>query len=231
KVLGWLKNLIDTLVNWQTRYVGDLADSFTRLADQVRELVEKYSQEYYDLIADVEGKGKQKVMELSSAAQEKIRYWSAAAKKKINEYNKQVKAKLQEIYEQLSDSQEKLIGEAKKLIDLTIEKYSALLQYISELLRWLEQVTADSIKPYIAVRQGELRIDVPFDWESINQMPQKSREALRKKVELTRTLIQQGIEQGSRKWEEMQKFIDEQLATEQLSLQQIVENIQKRMKT
>ncbi|NXL48870.1 APOB protein, partial [Podilymbus podiceps] len=233
KLLGWLKNLIDSLVDWHKQYVGDLADSVTRLTDQVRELVENYSQEYYDLIADVEGKGKQKVMELSSAAQEKIRYWSAAAKRKIDEYNKQVKEKLQEIYGQLSYSQEKLISEAKRLIDLTIENYSAFLEYISELLRWFEQITAESIKPYIAVRQGELRIDVPkpFDWQSIYQMPQKSREALRIKVELTRSLIQQGIEQGSRKWEEMQRFIDEQLATEQLSLQQIMENIQQRMKT
>ncbi|NXF47886.1 APOB protein, partial [Oceanites oceanicus] len=233
KVLGWLKNLIDTLVDWHNKYVGDLADSVTRLTDQVRELVENYSREYYDLITDVERKGKQKVMELSSAAQEKIRYWSAAAKRKIDEHNKQVKEKLQEIYVRLSHSQEKLISEAKRLIDLTIENYSAFLQYISELLRWFEQITAESIKPYIAVRQGELRIDVPkpFDWQSIYQMPQKSREALRKKVELTRTLIQQGIEQGSRKWEEMQRFIDEQLATEQLSLQQIMENIQQRMKT
>ncbi|KAM6084999.1 apolipoprotein B-100 [Theristicus caerulescens] len=233
KVLGWLRNLIDTLVDWHNKYVGDLADSVKRLTDQVRELVENYSQEYYDLITDVEGKGKQKVMELSSAAQEKIRYWSAAAKRKIDEHNKQVKEKLQEIYGRLSHSQEKLISEAKRLIDLTIENYSAFLQYISELLRWFEQITAESIKPYIAVRQGELRIDVPkpFDLQSIYQMPQKSREALRKKVELTRTLIQQGIEQGSRKWEEMQRFIDEQLATEQLSLQQIMENVQQRMKT
>ncbi|NXC43088.1 APOB protein, partial [Penelope pileata] len=231
KVLGWLKNLIDTLVVWHNEYIGDLADLATRLTDHVRELVENYSQEYYDIITDIEGKGRQKVMELSSAARDKIRYWSAAAKRKINELNKHVKAKLQEIYGQLSDSQEKIINVAKKLVDLTIEKYSTFLQYISELLRWFEQATADSIKPYIAVRQGELRIDVPVDWEYINQMPQKSKEAFRYKVELTRTLIQQGIEQGSRKWEEMQTFIDEQLATEQLSLQQIVENIQKRMKT
>ncbi|NWX20552.1 APOB protein, partial [Aegotheles bennettii] len=233
KVLGWLKDLIDTLVDWHNMWVADLANSVAHLTDQVRELVENYSQEYYDLITDIEGKGKQKVMELSSAAQEKIRYWSAAAKRKINEHNKQVKEKLQEIYGQLSNSQEKLISEAKRLIDLTIENYSAFLQYISELLLRLEQITAESIKPYIAVRQGEIRIDVPkpFDWQSVYQIPQKSTEAFRKKVELTHTLIQQGIEQGSRKWEEMQKFIDEQLATEQLSLQQIIENIQQRMKT
>ncbi|OXB84376.1 UNVERIFIED_CONTAM: hypothetical protein H355_010803, partial [Colinus virginianus] len=231
KVLGLLKNLMDTVVVWYNEYVGDLSDLFTRLTDKVRELVENYSQEYYELLTDVEGKGRQKVMELSSAAQEKIRYWSAVAKRKINELNRQVKAKLQEIYEQLSESQEKLINMSKMLIDLTLEKYSTFMKYILELLRWFEQATADSIKPYVAVREGELRIDVPFNWEYINQLPQKSREALRNKVELTRALVQQGMEQGTRKWEEMQTFIDEQLASEQLSLQQIVENIQKRMKS
>uniref|UniRef100_A0A8C9NJF6 Apolipoprotein B n=1 Tax=Serinus canaria TaxID=9135 RepID=A0A8C9NJF6_SERCA len=162
KVLGWLRNIIDLLVDWHNQRVGDLAGLATRLTDQVRELVEIYSQEYYDLITDFEGKGKQKIMELSSAAQEKIRSWSAAAKKKIYEHNKQLKEKLREIYGQLSQSQEKLISEAKRLIDLTIENYSAFLQYLSELLRWLEQITAESIKPYVAVRQGELRIQVPM---------------------------------------------------------------------
>uniref|UniRef100_A0A8C2THG5 Apolipoprotein B n=1 Tax=Coturnix japonica TaxID=93934 RepID=A0A8C2THG5_COTJA len=159
KVQGLLKNVIDTLVVWYNEYVKDLSDLVTRLTDQVRELVENYSQEYYDLITDLEGKGRQKVMELSSAAQEKIRYWSAVAKRKINELNRQVKAKLQEIYGQLSDFQEKLINVAKMLIDVTVEKYSTFMKYILDLLRWFEQATADSIKPYIAVGEGELRID------------------------------------------------------------------------
>lgn len=162
KVLAWLKDIIDLLVDWHNKCVGDLAGIVTHLTDQVRELVEFYSQEYYDLITDFEGKGKQKIMELSSAAQEKIRSWSAAAKRKIDEHNKQLKEKLREIYGQLSQSQAKLISEAKRLIDLTLENYSAFLQYISELLRRLEQITAESIKPYVAVRQGELRIQVPM---------------------------------------------------------------------
>uniref|UniRef100_A0A8C5T7J0 Apolipoprotein B n=1 Tax=Malurus cyaneus samueli TaxID=2593467 RepID=A0A8C5T7J0_9PASS len=162
KVLGWLKEMIDLLVDWHKSFVGDLANSVARLTDQVRELVEIYSQEYYDLITDAEGKGRQKIIELSSAAQEKIRYWSAAAKRKIDEHNKQLKEKLREIYGQLSQSQEKLISVAKRLIDLTAENYSAFLQYISELLRWLEQVTAESVKPYVTVGQGELRINVPM---------------------------------------------------------------------
>uniref|UniRef100_A0A8C2TKT5 Apolipoprotein B n=1 Tax=Coturnix japonica TaxID=93934 RepID=A0A8C2TKT5_COTJA len=144
KVQGLLKNVIDTLVVWYNEYVKDLSDLVTRLTDQVRELVENYSQEYYDLITDLEGKGRQKVMELSSAAQEKIRYWSAVAKRKINELNRQVKAKLQEIYGQLSDFQEKLINVAKMLIDVTVEKYSTFMKYILDLLRWFEQATADS---------------------------------------------------------------------------------------
>uniref|UniRef100_A0A8C2THN1 Apolipoprotein B n=1 Tax=Coturnix japonica TaxID=93934 RepID=A0A8C2THN1_COTJA len=134
KVQGLLKNVIDTLVVWYNEYVKDLSDLVTRLTDQVRELVENYSQEYYDLITDLEGKGRQKVMELSSAAQEKIRYWSAVAKRKINELNRQVKAKLQEIYGQLSDFQEKLINVAKMLIDVTVEKYSTFMKYILDLL-------------------------------------------------------------------------------------------------
>ncbi|RLW12229.1 hypothetical protein DV515_00000665 [Chloebia gouldiae] len=46
-------------------------------------------------------------------------------------------------------------------------------------------------------------------------MPQKSRQALRNKVEMTHILIQQGIEKGSKKWKEMQHFTNEQLDTEQ----------------
>lgn len=162
KVLEWLRDFIDLVVDWHNHYVTYLTGAATRLTDRVRDLVKIYGQEYYDLITDFEGKGKQKIMELSSAAQEKIRYWSAAAKRKIDEHNEQLKEKLREISEQLSQSQEKLISEAKRLIDLSIENYSAFLQYISELLRWLQQITAESIKPYVAVHEGELKIQVPM---------------------------------------------------------------------
>lgn len=162
KVLEWLRDFIDLVVDWHNHYVTYLTGAATRLTDRVRDLVKIYGQEYYDLITDFEGKGKQKIMELSSAAQEKIRYWSAAAKRKIDEHNEQLKEKLREISEQLSQSQEKLISEAKRLIDLSIENYSAFLQYISELLHWLQQITAESIKPYVAVHEGELKIQVPM---------------------------------------------------------------------
>lgn len=48
---------------------------------------------------------------------------------------------------------------------------------------------------------------------------------------MTHILIQQGIKKGSRKWKEMQQFTDEQLDTEQVSPQEIMENIQQRMNT
>lgn len=62
-------------------------------------------------------------------------------------------------------------------------------------------------------------------------MPQKSRQALRNKVEMTHILIQQGVEKGSKKWNKMQHFTNEQLDTEQVSPQEIMENIQQNMNT
>ncbi|CAM4646048.1 unnamed protein product [Lepidochelys kempii] len=232
KVLDWLKNLMDALVDWHAKYIGDTADLVSRLTDQVREFGENHGQRYYDLVTDADGKGKQKVIELSSAAQEKIRYWSETAKRSSAEYNKLVKVKIQDAYHQLSEAYERLISATQKLIDLTIEKYSTFLQYITELLHHLEKMTTDSIRPYIAVRQGELRIDVPkpFDWQSVYQMTQKHEEALRKKLEITRMLIQKGMDQDSKTWIELQTFIDQQLADEQLNTQQIMENIQQHVK-
>ncbi|XP_067400807.1 apolipoprotein B-100 [Emydura macquarii macquarii] len=232
KVLAWFKNLLDALVDWHAKYIGDTADLVSRLTDQVREFVESHGQMYYDLVTDANGKGKQKAIELSSAAQENIRYWSEIAKRNAAEYNKLVKVKIQNTYDQLCQAYERLINVTQKLIDLTVENYSTFLQYITKLLHQLEKMTTDSIRPYIAVRQGELRIDVPkpFDWQSVYQMPQLYKEASRKKLEITRMLIQKGIDQGSETWIELQKFIDQQLAAEH-NVQQIMENIQKRIKT
>ncbi|XP_075779540.1 apolipoprotein B-100 [Pelodiscus sinensis] len=233
KVLDWLKNLIDALMDWHAKYIGDTADLVSRLTDQIKEFVENHGQRYYDLVTDADGKGRQKAIELSSAAQEKIRYWSETAKKNSAEYNKLVKVKIQGAHNQLSQAYERLISATQKLIDLTIENYSTFLQYITELLHQLEKMTTDTIRPYIAVRQGELRLDIPipFDLLSIYQMPQLSEEAFQKKLEITRMLIQKGIDQGSKTWIELQTFIDQQLAVDQLNIQQIMENIQKRIKT
>uniref|UniRef100_A0A8C8RUL8 Apolipoprotein B n=1 Tax=Pelusios castaneus TaxID=367368 RepID=A0A8C8RUL8_9SAUR len=232
KVLNWFKNLIDALVEWHAKYISDTADLVSRLTDQVREFVESHGQMYYDLVTDANGKGKQKAIELSSAAQENIRYWSETVKRRAAEYNMLVKVKIQGAYDQLGQVYEQLISATQKLIDLTKENYSAFLQYITELLRQLEKITTDSIRPYIAVHQGELRLDVPkpFDWQSVYQMPQLNEEAFRKKVEITRMLIQKGINQDSKTWIKLQKIIDQQIDAE-LNVQQIMENIQKHIKT
>lgn len=233
KVIEWLKSLIDTLTDWHGKFIEDIADMAAQLIDQGKDLGEKHARVYYDLLTDTDGKGKEKIRELSSAAQEKIQHWSAAVKKGAAEQHKQVKAKLLGAYDQLLLSCEWLITETRKLIDVAIESYSTVIRYITELLYKLEKSTAESIKAYIAIRPGELRIDLPkpFNWQSVSKFAQLSEEALRKKMELTRTLMQQGIEQGSKKWEELQIFIDQQLAVDQLSVQQIIENLQKRINT
>jgi len=79
-----------------------------------------------------------------------------------------------------------LISKTQRLIDLTIENYTAFFQYLQKLLDWFEKVTADALRPYIAVRQGELRIDIPkpFDLPAFNpiyQAPQESNEDLQQK--------------------------------------------------
>ncbi|XP_074847429.1 apolipoprotein B-100 [Carettochelys insculpta] len=233
KVLDWLKNVIDALLDWYAEYIGDIANLISRLTDQMREFVENHGRRYYDLVTDAKGKGKQKAIELSSAAQEKIWYWSETAKRSSAEYNKLVKVKIQDAYDKLSQAYEQLISATQRLIDLILENYSTFLQYITEIFYHLEKMTADSISPYIAVRQGELSIDVPkpFHWQSVYQMSQLNEETFRKKLEITRMLIQKGIDQGSETWIELQTYIDQQLAVDQLNVQQIMENIQKRMKT
>ncbi|XP_061478674.1 apolipoprotein B-100 [Rhineura floridana] len=217
KVVAWVMNILNTVVEWHTKWVTGAAHLVAGLTEQAKQFVENHG----------------KVTELSESAHDKILYWSEVAKKSTAEQKQQVKAKLQEAYEHLSDSYDRLIIETKKLIDLTIENYTAFLQYLQQLLDQFEQATADTLRPYIVVRQGELRIDIPkpFDLPSIYHMPQLSEEDLRKKFELMRELIQQGVDQSSKKWEELQSFIDQQIGAGQLTMQQIKENVQRRLQS
>ncbi|KAJ6659193.1 hypothetical protein lerEdw1_019238 [Lerista edwardsae] len=157
KVFAWLKSLLSAAVEWSAQYVSAAADWMARLTDQVKEFVEN----------------DRRITEISKSAHDKILYWSEAAKQSAAEQNEQVKAKFQEAYEHLSNSYERFITETKKLIDLTIENYNAFLQYLQQLLDGLERATADSLRPYFIVRQGELRIDIPkpFDLLSVYQAP------------------------------------------------------------
>ncbi|KAL7988083.1 hypothetical protein Chor_007002 [Crotalus horridus] len=157
KFINWLKTFFNTILEWHTKWVNEAADLITNLTDQAKEVLEN----------------QEKLAEFSKTAHEKIQYWSKVAKQSAAEQNKQVKAKLQETYNHLFNSYETLISETKRLIDLTIEKYTTFFQYLQKLLDWLEKVTADALRPYIAVRQGELRIDIPkpFNLSAIYQGP------------------------------------------------------------
>nr|XP_056712871.1 apolipoprotein B-100 [Euleptes europaea] len=196
KVIGWLKSLLGAVAEWHATYIGDAADFVSRVTDRVREFVAHHGN----------------VTELSESARDKILNWSEVAKRSAAEQNREVKAKLQEAYESFSVSSERLIAETKKLINLMIENYTAFLQYLKELLDQFEQSTADALRPYVIVRQGELRIDIPkpFDLQSLNIMPRFSEEEFRKKVELAHKLIRQGVDQSSKQWEELQRFIAQQ---------------------
>ncbi|XP_008116487.2 apolipoprotein B-100 [Anolis carolinensis] len=168
KVLAWLKSLINALREWHKKYVSDSADLIVRLADQAQEFVDNH----------------EKITEFSRSAHDKILYWSQTAKKSAAEQNIQVKEKLQEAYEHLS--YERFITNTKKLIDLVIENYAAFFQDLQQLLHQFEEAAADTLRPYIMVRQGELRIDIPkpFDMSSVNsfyQPPQLREDDLHKK--------------------------------------------------
>nr|XP_028578172.1 apolipoprotein B-100 [Podarcis muralis] len=215
KVVAWLKGLINDVIEWHAKWISGASDMIAHLTDQVKDFLENYETEF------------------SKSAHDKILYWSEAAKKSAVEQNQKVKAKVYEAYEHLSDSYARLIANTKTLIDLTIENYTAFLRYLQQLLDQFEQATADTLRPYIVVRPGELRIDIPkpFDLPTIYQMSQLSEEDMRKKLEITRELIQQGVEQSSRKWEDLQYFIDQQISAGQLTMQQIKENVQKRLQS
>ncbi|ETE64141.1 Apolipoprotein, partial [Ophiophagus hannah] len=157
KLISWLKTFFNTILEWHTKWINKAADLVITLMGQAKEVLEN----------------QEKLAELSKTAHEKIQYWSKVAKQSAAEQNQQVKAKLQESYNHLLDSYETLISETKRLVDLTIEKYTTFFQYLQKLLDWLEKVTADTLRPYIAVRQGELRIDIPkpFNFSAIYQGP------------------------------------------------------------
>ncbi|XP_060089443.1 apolipoprotein B-100 [Heteronotia binoei] len=200
-VIAWLKSLLNVVAEWKATYIGDTADFVSCAMDQVQKFVANHGN----------------VTKLSESARDKILYWSEIAKRSAAEQNQEVKVKLQEAYESFSRSSERLSTETQKLIDLMIENYTVFLQYLKELLNQFEQATANALRPYVAVRQGELRIDIPkpFDWKSISDMTPFSEEDFRKKAGLAQELVYQGIDQSIKQWEELQRLIDQQRVTQQ----------------
>ncbi|XP_029451856.1 apolipoprotein B-100 [Rhinatrema bivittatum] len=232
KIIELLKNIIEAVKDLHTKYIGDSATFVSNLGKKTKELIGNHGQEYYNLVggmlADAEGKGKQRMTELSSMAQEKIQDWSTAVKMNAAQYSDFIKVRIQDTYVLLYDSYEQFIAEIRRIIDLFIEKYNSILDFIMQLI---PNIQTSNLQPNIAFRKGELKIDMPhpFDWQSFDEMPRLKDDEFSKKMQIVHTLIKDGIDKSSEKWSEIQNYIDKQLAEGKLNVQQIIENIQKRI--
>ncbi|XP_061024609.1 apolipoprotein B-100 isoform X1 [Eubalaena glacialis] len=158
KIVNLIKNLVDVLKDFHSKYTVSAAGFASQLSTQVEQLVQKDFQEYLSILADADGKGKEKIAELSTSAQEIIKSWAVAVKEIISDYHQQFTYKLQDFADHLSDYYEKFIAESKRLIDLSIQKYHMFLRYIMELLKELQLATVNGMSPYIKVAPGEFTI-------------------------------------------------------------------------
>ncbi|XP_075454563.1 apolipoprotein B-100 [Ascaphus truei] len=219
-IVQLIKIIIDSLRDFHASYVSGVAV-------KVQIFVEEYYELANNLVTNADDKGRQKIMELSKVMEEKIRDWSKTAKKFTEEHKQILSVKLQDTYDQFVNSYERLIAEANRLIDLAIQKYNSCIEFIMQLLQNIQNSANEGLKTYVTTRKGELKIDVPhpLDWKSFDDMPQLRSDIISKRMEVARSLVQDGIDKGSRKWEELQSFIEQQLEDGKLSAQQIIENI------
>ncbi|KAB0402813.1 hypothetical protein E2I00_014757 [Balaenoptera physalus] len=158
KIINLIKNLVDALKDFHSKYTVSAAGFASQLSSQVEQLVQKDFQEYLSILANADGKGKEKIAELSTSAQEIIKSWAVTVKEIISDYHQQFTYKLQDFADHLSDYYEKFIAESKRLIDLSIQKYHMFLRYIMELLKELQLATVNGMSPYIRVAPGEFTI-------------------------------------------------------------------------
>ncbi|XP_036891386.1 apolipoprotein B-100 [Sturnira hondurensis] len=158
KIINLIKKLVDVLKDFHSRCTVNATSLASQLSSEVEQFVQKDIQRYLSILADADGKGKEKVVELLTSAQEIIKSWIAAMKKIIFDYHQQFKYKLQNFSDQLPDYHEKFIAESKRLIDLSIQKYQMFLSYITELLRELKSATVSDMSHYVKVAPGEFTI-------------------------------------------------------------------------
>ncbi|MBW00753.1 Apolipoprotein, partial [Eschrichtius robustus] len=158
KIINLIKNLVDALKDFHSKYTVSAAGFASQLSSQVEQLVQKDFQEYLSILADADGKGKEKIAELSTSAQEIIKSWAVTVKEIVSDYHQQFTYKLQDFADHLSDYYEKFTAESKRLIDLSIQKYHMFLRHIMELLKELQLATVNGMSPYIRVAPGEFTI-------------------------------------------------------------------------
>ncbi|XP_053316213.1 apolipoprotein B-100 [Spea bombifrons] len=219
KIIQLVKNIINSLKELPSKYGTSVSEAL----DNVRGLLT----EYYQQAGDAEDRAREMFNRMSVSLNEKITELSNSARKVAVELNQVLSSRLQGAYDKFANSYEKFIVEANRLIDLVIEKYNAVIEFIMQVLQDLEQSSNEVVKTYISTRKGELKIDVPhpFNWKSFDEMPELRDDIINKKLEIARSVVVDGIERGSKKWEELQSFIEQQLKDGKLTAQQIIENI------
>ncbi|XP_042536666.1 apolipoprotein B-100 [Dipodomys spectabilis] len=158
KFVHLVKYIAELLADFHYTYTATVTHFASQFSIQVEEFMLRETQEYLSILADVDGKGKEKIEELYNTAQEIIQSWFLAIKEIISDYHQQLRSKLQEFSDQLSDYHEKFIAESKRLIDLSIQSYSIVLSYIIELLEKLQSATVSGMSPYVSLVPGGLTI-------------------------------------------------------------------------
>lgn len=157
KVVDLIKTLLVSLRDFYSEYSVIAADFASKMSTQVEQFVSRDIREYLSMLADINGRGREKIAELSIVAKEAMKSWVSAVAEIMSDYP-QFHSKLQDFSDQLSGYYENLIAESTRLIDLSIQNYHVFLRYITELLKKLQVATANNVSPYIRFAQGELII-------------------------------------------------------------------------
>lgn len=158
KMVDLIKTLLAPLRDFYSEYSVTAADFASKMSTQVEQFVSRDIREYLSMLADINGKGREKVAELSIVVKERIKSWSTAVAEITSDYLRQLHSKLQDFSDQLSGYYEKFVAESTRLIDLSIQNYHMFLRYIAELLKKLQVATANNVSPYLRFAQGELII-------------------------------------------------------------------------
>ncbi|XP_063298188.1 apolipoprotein B-100 [Pelobates fuscus] len=220
KIIKLVKEIIASLKELPEKYGINVSEAL----DNVKEYLIVYYQNAGDAMTYTEDRARQ-VLKLLN---EKVTDLPNTARKVSEELYQILTRKLQDTYDQLSGSYEKLIAESARLVEFVIEKYNSIVEFIMQLFQNFEKAASEEIKTYVSTRKGELKVDVPhpFNWKSFDEMPKLRDDLINKKMEIARSMVFDGIDKGSKKWDELQRFIEKQLEGGKLSVQQILENIE-----
>nr|DBA25735.1 TPA: hypothetical protein GDO54_010085 [Pyxicephalus adspersus] len=223
KVIQFFKLIIDSLKELPSKYGVNVSE----YTEKMKEFLKEYYEQARVLATNAENKGQRQVREFALKVEETVSEWSNTARKAAADHSQILNAKLQEAYNQLLSSYQNFLAEANNLIEQTIQKCNALIEFITQMLQNLQNSASEGIKSYLSTRKGEIKLDVPhpFDWKSFDEVPQVRSDIITKRMEIARSMVLDGIDKSSKTWEELQRFIEKQLEDGKLTAQQIIENI------